>query len=128
MSNVVKRSQQVGADVKKIKPSRTFIILVSTAFALFFGVIIYHRYSRFRTDRNLTRQVLTNQRQTEHFHIYSDLDSASLNYYEQFFEGFFKYFNREYFEIGQKRPLKVYLFKLGVCAERGRVAGVVEGK
>jgi len=97
--------------VKKIKPSQTFVILVSIAFMLFFGVLIHYRYNRFCTDRNLIRQILTNQRQTEHFHIYSNLDSASLNYYEQFFEGFFKYFNREYFEIGQKQPLKVYLFK-----------------
>lgn len=97
--------------MKRIKPSRTFIILVSTAFAVFFGVLIYQKYNRIRTDRNLTRQVLTNQRQTKHFHIYSNLDAASLDYYEQFFEGFFEYFDRGYFEIGQKRPLKVYLFK-----------------
>lgn len=97
--------------MKRIKPSRTFIILVFTAFAVFFGVLIYQKYSRIRTDRNLTRQVLTNQRQTKHFNIYSNLDAASLDYYEQFFEGFFEYFSREYFEIGQKRPLKVYLFK-----------------
>jgi hypothetical protein len=97
--------------VKQIKPSRTFIILVVIAFTLFFGVLIHHRYSRFRTDRNLTEQVLTNQRQTEHFHIYSNLGSDALDYYEQFFEGFFDYFSREYFKIGQKHPLKVYLFK-----------------
>ncbi len=78
---------------------------------MFFGVLIYHHYNRIRTDRKLIQQVLTNQRQTEHFHIYSNFDWASLNYYEHFFEGFFEYFNREYFEIGQKRPLKVYLFK-----------------
>ena len=97
--------------MRRIKPSRTFIIIVSIVFALFFGVVIYHKYNRFSTDRNLTGQVLTNERQTEHFHIYSDLDGESLDYYEQFFEGFFEYFNSEYFEIGQKRPLKVYLFK-----------------
>ncbi len=97
--------------MKKIKPSRTFIILVCAAFTLFFVVIIYHKYNRYRTEKNLTKQVLTNQRPTEHFHIYSNFDWASLNYYEHFFEGFFEYFNREYFEIGQKRPLKVYLFK-----------------
>ena len=111
ISNAVKRGLQIGAAVKRIKPSRTFIILVSTVFAVFFGVLIYHNYNRIRTDRNLIQQVLTNQRQTEHFHIYSNLDLALLNYYEQFFEGFFEHFNREYFEIGQKRPLKVYLFK-----------------
>lgn len=97
--------------MKKYKPSRTFIILVSAAFTLFFVVIIYHKYNRYYTEKNLTKQVLTNQRQTEHFHIYSNFDWASLNYYEYFFEGFFEYFNREYFEIRQKRPLKVYLFK-----------------
>jgi hypothetical protein len=111
ISKVVKRGLQIGAAVKKIRPSRTFIILVTIAFAVFFGVMIYHKYNRIRTEKNLLQQVLTNQRQTEHFHIYSNLDSDSLDYYEQFFEGFFGYFNRDYFEIGQKRPLKVYLFK-----------------
>lgn len=97
--------------MKIIKPSRTFIILVCAAFTLFFAVIIYHKYNRYYTEKNLTKQVLTNQRQTAHFLIYSNFDWASLNYYEHFFEGFFEHFNREYFEIGQKRPLKVYLFK-----------------
>ncbi|MBN1392655.1 MAG: hypothetical protein JW947_07615 [Sedimentisphaerales bacterium] len=92
------------------KPSPTFIILASAAFAVFFGALTYQRYTWFRTDRNLTREVLTSQRQTEHFHIYSNLDEATLDYYEQFFEGFFEYFSREYFEITQKRPLKVFLF------------------
>jgi hypothetical protein len=97
--------------VKGIKPSPTFIILVCLAFAVFFGVLGYHYGKRILIDRNLTRQVLTNERQTAHFHIYSNLDSASLDYYEHFFEGFFEYFNKEYFAIAQKRPLKVYLFK-----------------
>jgi hypothetical protein len=92
------------------KPSPTFIILASTAFAVFFGALAYQKYTRFRTDRNLTQQILTNQRQTEHFHIYSNLNKATLDYYEQFFEGFFEYFSREYFPIRQKRPLKVFLF------------------
>src|SRR4030043_2329081 len=93
------------------KPSPSFIILASMAFAVFFGALTYQKFSRFRTDRNLTRQILTNQRQTEHFHIYSNLDKASLDYYEQFFEGFFEYFSREYFPIRQRRPLKVFLFQ-----------------
>ncbi len=97
--------------MKRIRPSRTFIFLVLIMFAVFFGVLTYHKYNRVRTDRKLTQQVLTNQRRTEHFYIHSNLDSASLDYYEHFLEGFFEYFNREYFEIRQKRPLKVYLFK-----------------
>ena len=90
--------------MKSVKPSRTFIILVCTAFALFFGAVGHHKYKRASTDRKLIQQVLTNHRQTKHFHIYSNLDSASLDYYEQFFEGFYEYFDREYFTIGQKRP------------------------
>ena len=97
--------------MKQIKPSKTFLVMVSVVFALFFGLIIHRKYNRFVVDKNLTEQVLTNQRQTEHFYIYSDLDDDSLDYYEQFFEGFFAYFSDEYFKVGQKRPLKVYLFK-----------------
>lgn len=54
---------------------------------------------------------LTKQRKTEHFRIYADVDETTLGHYENFFEGFYDYFNREFFEIGQRRPLKVYLFK-----------------
>jgi hypothetical protein len=56
-------------------------------------------------------KALWNRRKTEHFHIYTDHGSASLNYYEHFLEGFFEYFDSEFVKIGQKRRLKVYLFK-----------------
>jgi hypothetical protein len=60
---------------------------------------------------NAPPEVLSNQRLTNHFHIYTDLDSNSLDYYEQFFEGFVDYFEEYYFKIRQKRPLVIYLFK-----------------
>lgn len=56
-------------------------------------------------------KALWNRRKTEHFHIYTNHGSASLNYYENFLEGFFEYFDSEFVKIGQKRRLKVYLFK-----------------
>lgn len=75
---------------------------------LLFLLVLYadYQYGLRRPPKSLTRQS-----KTGHFHIYTDVDEASLDYYEHFFEGFYDYFNREYFEIGQSRPLKVYLFK-----------------
>jgi len=97
--------------MKKIRPSKTFVVLVIAAFTAFFVVIGYHKYNRYTIDRKLTEGVLTNHRTTPHFRIYSNLDSQSVNYCEDFFEGFYGYFEKEYFRIGQKQPLKVYLFK-----------------
>ncbi|NIM12520.1 MAG: hypothetical protein GTO45_10480 [Candidatus Aminicenantes bacterium] len=62
-------------------------------------------------DQSDLLRILPNQRKTSHFHIYTNLDEDSLDYYEHFFEGFYQYFNVEYFTIGQDKPLKVYLFK-----------------
>jgi hypothetical protein len=67
-------------------------------------------YIDYKYGLRITPGALTKRSKTEHFHIYTDVDDASLNYYEHFFEGFYSYINKEYFEIGQKRPLKVYLF------------------
>jgi len=75
---------------------------------LLFLLVLYVDY-RYGLRRH--PEVLSNRRKTEHFHIYTDLDYESLNYYEHFLEGFFDYFGSRYFEIGQKRRLKVYLFK-----------------
>lgn len=62
------------------------------------------------TERGIPK-ILSNQRKTKHFHFYTNLDVNSLDYYEQVFEGFYSYFNKNYFRIRQKRPLKVFLFK-----------------
>jgi hypothetical protein len=48
---------------------------------------------------------------TERFHIYTDLDSNTLDYYKLFFNGFFDYFEENYFKINQKQPITIYLFK-----------------
>jgi hypothetical protein len=58
-----------------------------------------------------TPEALTKHVKTRHFSIYTDIEDEKLKHYENFFEGFYDYFNKEYFEIGQKRPLKIYLFK-----------------
>jgi hypothetical protein len=60
---------------------------------------------------NAPPDVLSNQRITNHFHIYTNLDSNSLDYYERFFEGFVDCFEKHYFNIRQDRPLIIYLFK-----------------
>ncbi len=75
--------------------------------ALFLSAVLYIDYAyglRGRPD------VLSRRGQTEHFRIHTDVDDAQLEYYKNFFEGFFDYVNAEYFEIGQNRRLKVYLF------------------
>ncbi len=83
------------------------ILKFSGVIALLLAAILVADY---RYGFRRTPKVLTKQKGTEHFYIYTDLDGASLLYYERFFEGFYEYFNSEYFEIGQSRPLKVYLF------------------
>ena len=92
--------------MKRIKPLR-LLFLLGIALLLFL-IVMYadYTYGLRRRPSNLS-----NRRRTEHFHIYTDLDSDSLNYYEHFLEGFFDYFNNQYCTIGQRRPLKVYLFR-----------------
>ena len=54
---------------------------------------------------------LINQHKTEHFHIFTNFDSDSIDYYENLFEGFLDYFSTEYFKVNLNRRLKVYLFR-----------------
>ena len=75
---------------------------------IYLSLVVYADYNYSYTK---PPKVLSNQRKTQHFHIYTDLDSGSLDHYEQFFEGFVKYFEKDYFKIRQRRPLKIYLFK-----------------
>lgn len=56
-------------------------------------------------------QVLTSQFQTKHFNIRTNLDDSHIDYYAGFFEGFYRYFEWNYFRLEQKKPLEVYLFK-----------------
>jgi hypothetical protein len=56
-------------------------------------------------------KILSTQLITKHFNILTNADFDTLDYYEKFFEGFFDYFETEYFTIGQNRQLDVYLFK-----------------
>jgi len=97
--------------LKSYKPSPAFKVLVVLAFALFFLVVGVFEYRKISTDRELVEKILTNHRQALHFHIYSNLDKESIEHYVQFLEGFYYYINGEYFKIGQKKPLKVFLFK-----------------
>ena len=92
--------------MRRIKPLR-ILFLLGIAVLLFLLVA----YADYRYGFRRHPKILSTQRKTEHFHIYTDLDSDSLDYYEHFLEGFFDYFNSQYFKIGQKRRLKVYLFK-----------------
>lgn len=92
--------------MRRIKPLR-ILFLLGIAVLLFLLVA----YADYRYGLRRHPNILSTQRKTEHFHIYTGLDSDSLDYYEHFFEGFFDYFNSQYFKIGQKRRLKVYLFK-----------------
>ena len=92
--------------MRRIKPLR-ILFLLGIAVLLFLLVA----YADYRYGLRRHPKILSTQRKTEHFHIYTGLDSDSLDYYEHFLEGFFDYFNSQYFKIGQKRRLKVYLFK-----------------
>jgi len=83
------------------------LFLLGISILLFLLVL----YADYRYGFRKHPKILSTRRKTEHFHIYTNLDPDSLNYYEHFLEGFFDYFNSRYFEIGQKRRLKVYLFE-----------------
>ncbi|MBN2018788.1 MAG: hypothetical protein JW749_01025 [Sedimentisphaerales bacterium] len=85
-----------------IRIAKLLAISVLCVLALLY---IDYTYGLRRAPKSLARQS-----KTEHFHIYADVDEKTLRHYENFFEGFYDYFNKEYFEIGQRRPLKVYLF------------------
>jgi hypothetical protein len=56
-------------------------------------------------------KVLSNTLVTERFRIYTDLDSDTLDYYKLFFNGFFDYFEANYFKINQTEPITIFLFK-----------------
>lgn len=83
------------------------LFLLGISILLFLLVL----YADYRYGFRKHPKTLSTRRKTEHFHIYTNLDPDSLNYYEHFLEGFFDYFNSRYFKIGQKRRLKVYLFE-----------------
>ena len=83
------------------------LFLLSIAILLFLVVV----YVDYRYGLRKHPKTLSTRRKTEHFHIYTNLDSDSLNYYEHFLEGFFDYFSSRYFKVRQKRRLKVYLFR-----------------
>lgn len=83
------------------------LFLLSIAILLFLIVV----YVDYRYGLRKHPKTLSTRRKTEHFHIYTNLDSDSLNYYEHFLEGFFDYFSSRYFKVRQKRRLKVYLFR-----------------
>jgi hypothetical protein len=55
-------------------------------------------------------KVLSNQKLTQHFCIYTNYDPKWLDFYADFFEGFYKYFEENYFVIDQALPLNIYLF------------------
>ncbi len=95
-----------------MKPSRTFWVIIAIAFAVFFFIVARNKsgVKRLYYQHN-PRSLLPNVHKTEHFKIYTNLSSESAQYYADFFEGFFDYFNSRYFEIGQKKRLKVYLFR-----------------
>jgi len=63
--------------VKRIKPLRILCLLGIAI--LLFVLVMYadYTYGLRRRPSNLS-----NRRRTEHFHIYTDLDPDSLNYYE----------------------------------------------
>ena len=88
-----------------------------TMLRLLIGCVIFALplplFARNASSRKLYKppKVLSSQLRTKHFHIYTDLDPASLDYYKQVMEGFFEYFDKNYFQIRQRRPLLVYLFK-----------------
>ncbi len=48
--------------------------------------------------------------ETEYVQIYTDLDDEQIIFYSNFFDEFYRYFDREYFPIQQDRKLKVLLF------------------
>ncbi len=54
--------------------------------------------------------ILTTQLITRNFNIHTNLDFERLDYFEKFFEGFYKYFDREIFKIKQPKRLEVFLF------------------
>ena len=68
-------------------------------------------HGRARSTESDIPKVLSNTRETKHFYFYTNLDRNLLDYYEQVFEGFYSHFNKNYFRIGQKQPLRVFLFK-----------------
>ena len=92
--------------MRQIKPLR-ILFLFGIAVVLFLIIL----YADYMYGLRRHPKALWNRRKTEHFHIYTDHDSASLDYYEHFLEGFFEYFDSGFVKIGQKRRLKVYLFK-----------------
>ncbi|MHC4105385.1 MAG: hypothetical protein ACYSR9_10625 [Planctomycetota bacterium] len=92
--------------MRQIKPLR-ILFLFGIAVVLFLVIL----YADYMYGLRRHPKALWNRRKTEHFHIYTNLGSASLDYYEHFFEGFFEYFDSGFVKIGQKRRLKVYLFK-----------------
>ena len=75
---------------------------------LLFMLVMYADYSFGLRSRPKNLLI---QQKTDNFHIFTNFDSESINYYENLFEGFFDYFSTEYFNIHLDRRLKVYLFR-----------------
>jgi hypothetical protein len=94
-----------------MKPSRTFLVIIVIVFAAFFFIVAKHKSGLRRLYyKHYPRSLLPNVHKTGHFKIYTNLGAESVQYYADFFEGFFDYFSGQYFEIGQKKHLNVYLF------------------
>ena len=103
------------------KPGKIFIFLLVAAII---GSSIYYWRNSEMFHRGVTRLhmdmigydgsnpqvVLKTQLITPHFNIQSNLDFDKLGYYEKFFEGFYKYFDREIFPIKQPERLDVFIF------------------
>jgi len=62
-------------------------------------------------DARNKAEILSTQRQTGHFNIYTDMDQSQMDFYVMFLEDFYSYFEDNYFKLNSQKPLEVYLFK-----------------
>ena len=85
---------------------KRILLLLGISFLLFM-LVIYTNYTfgMKKSERPLI------EHETRNFHIYTNFDSDSINYYENLFEGYLDYFSYEYFNIQLENRLKIYLFK-----------------
>ena len=69
------------------------------------GLFLWYRARPLPAPASLPKAI-----ESPYFQIHTDLAEQSAHFYTTFFNEFFRYFEREYFPIRQKKRLKVFLF------------------
>jgi len=105
--------------MRKLRKSFIFALVIALL-----GALLFYSSNKETFKRGLDRlhmdmkgydgsnplTILSTQLITRHYNIHTNLDFERLDYFEKFFEGFYKYFDREIFEIKHPKRLEVFLF------------------